>query len=337
MPYTDKKYYDRQCIMVVNDDRGLRNSDIDVFTRFNLPEDIAFSDGRATLNTIYVAHPANKGLYIPLANHELALFRDKMDELILLLQALGATEVEIIREQGMSAEQVNRSSSSTDAGSGWKSTVSLSGGYHTSQSHTSANAKADGYHIKVKSNNDNYPFVPQGLQWYQLTPEWEKMVKQRMLGLQEYELELRSSYLSSISSSQMNALKATAKIIFARLNFSTSSEYESNFKGSGEIVWRLKIKFRPLQKYAQNEIESLSRSRDNQIPNTSTAPSSYFSKHGKSNYRESCKQLIPPNGKISDTIRIELNRLRDKFGISADEAASIEKEYLPPKKWFWPF
>lgn len=27
-----------------------------------------------------------------------ALFRDKMDELILLLQALGATEVEIIRD-----------------------------------------------------------------------------------------------------------------------------------------------------------------------------------------------------------------------------------------------
>ena len=34
MAYTDKKYYDRQCLIVVNDDRGLRNDEIDVFTRY---------------------------------------------------------------------------------------------------------------------------------------------------------------------------------------------------------------------------------------------------------------------------------------------------------------
>lgn len=42
MSYTDKMYYDRQCIVVVNDDRGLRNDEIDVFTRMNLPSDITF-------------------------------------------------------------------------------------------------------------------------------------------------------------------------------------------------------------------------------------------------------------------------------------------------------
>lgn len=337
MSYTDKEYYDRQCIMVVNDDRGLRNSDIDVFTRLNLPGDITFSNGRPVLRTIYVAHPARKGLYIPLAEHEMAMFRDKMDELILLLQALGATDIEIVRTQGMSAEQMNRIGSSIDVGGGWKSN-SLSGGYSSSQFQSSSNSRMNGYHLKVKSSNDKYPFVPQGLQWYQLTPEWEKMVKQRMLGLQEYEIELRSSYSSSISSSQMESLKLAAKIIFARLNVSSSSEYESNFKESGEIVWCLRIKFRPLKEYAHNDIQGLSRSSTNKIQHTTTASlSSSYSKQGKTDYRESCKQLIPKNGKISDVIRIELNRLRDESGISADEAASIEAEYLPKKKWYWPF
>lgn len=338
MSYKDKKYYDRQCIMVVNDDRGLRNGEIDVFTRLNLPRDITFSDGRAALNTIYVAHPAREGLYIPLVDHELAMFRDKMDELILLLQALGATDIEIVRTQGMSAEQMNSKGSSTDAGGGWKSSVSLSGRYSASQSNSSANSRASGYHLKVRSSNDNYPFVPQGMQWYQITPEWEKMVKQRMLGLQEYELELRSSYSCSISSSQMESLKIAAKIIFAKLNFSTSSEYENNFKESGEIIWGLKIKFRPLKEYSQEEVLSTPLSKTSSVQHQSpTQLLSLQKEQGGSKYRESCKHLIPNSGKISDTIRIELNRLRDKFGVSADDAAKIEAEFIQKKKWYWPF
>ena len=327
MAYTDKKYYDRQCLIVVNDDRGLRNDEIDVFTRLSLPKDVTFSVGKPSLNTIYIAHPARKGLYIPLSDHSLAIFRDKMDELVLLLQALGATDIEIVRTQGMNIEQMNRSNSSVEVEGGWTPKYSASMGYRNAESNSSSNSSDHGYRLRIKSDNSSYPFVPEGLQWYCLTPEWEKMVKQRMLGLQEYELEVRSSYSNSISSSSMDALKVTAKVLFAKLKFSYSSEYESNFKEVGEISWRLKIKFRPLKEYPANhpKTNDVSETQSKQAVN------------GRLAYKESCRQLIAGNGKVSDTIRIELNRLRDKFGISSDEASLIEAEFLPKKKWFWPF
>lgn len=338
MSYTDKMYYDRQCIVVVNDDRGLRTDEIDVFTRMNLPSDITFSDGRASLNKLYIAHPARKNLYIPLADHELIFFRDKMDELTMLLQALGATDIEIVRTQGLNAEQLNRSKSSTNISGGWKSSISAEMSYDSAQTNRNANAKANGFHLKIKSDSNRYPFVPNGLQWYKITPEWEKMVKQRLLGLEEYELELRSSYSSSISSSQMESLKLAAKVIFAKVSFSYSSEYENDFKETGEIVWGLKIKFRPLREYSGNDkTHQAPQSDDSKNAMDPSDNSSSTADKRLLSYRESCKSLIPTNGKISDAIRIELNRLREILGITADEATLIEREFLNLNKWFWPF
>lgn len=335
MAYTDKKYWDRQCIIVVNDDRGMGNDEIDVFNRINLPSDIIFSEGRASLNKIYIAHPAKKGLYIPLADHDLTIFRDKMDELIILLQAIGATDIEILRTKGLNTEQMNRKATSIEAGGSWKC-VSGSMGMSKNQSNYNANSRAESYHIKIKSYSDRYPFVPKELHWYQITPAWEKMVKQRMLGLEEYELELKSSYSSSISSSRMESLKIAAKIIFAKLNFATSSEYESNFKESGEIVWGLKIKFRPLKEYSMSNV-SFNANNGQYILKDISTQSLSSENQGVSEYKESCKLLIPKNGKISDTIRIELNRLRENLGISASKAIEIEAEFTKNKKWFWPF
>ncbi len=339
MAYIDKKYYDRQCIVVVNDDRGLGNDEIDVFTRLNLPADIVFSDGRASLNKLYIAHPAKKGLYIPLANHELAIFRDKMDELTILLQALGATNIEIVRTQGLSAEQLERSKSSTNISGSWKSSISAEMGYDSAQTDHTANSRANGYHLKIKSNSNRYPFVPEGLQWYKVTPEWEKMVKQRMLGLEEYELELKSSYSSAISSSKMESLKLAAKVIFAKASLSTYSEYESNFKESGEIVWGLKIKFRSLEEYSKEDMNTYNETKSNGSKHDVPISGGSFSSKDQLllKYKESCTVLIPKNGKISDTIRIELNRLRENLGITSDEATLIETEFVSKKKWFWPF
>ena len=136
----------------------------------------------------------------------------------------------------------------------------------------------------------------------------------------------------------MDSLKLAAKVIFAKVSFSYSSEYENDFKETGEIVWELKIKFRPLREYSGNDkTHQAPQSDDSKNAMDPSDNSSSTADKRLLSYRESCKSLIPTNGKISDAIRIELNRLREILGITADEATLIEREFVKKNKWFWPF
>lgn len=120
MAYIDKDYKDRQCLMVVDDDRGINQKEIDLFTRSTLLKGLSFSTGRPELNALYIAHPGNKGLYIPFKEHETAFFDDKMNELIILVQSLGATDVEIVRCVGASSEEILNKSNSRNVGGSFK-------------------------------------------------------------------------------------------------------------------------------------------------------------------------------------------------------------------------
>ena len=316
MAYIDKDYKDRQCLMVVEDDRGINQKEIDLFTRGTLPKGLSFSTGRPELNTLYIAHPGNKGLYIPFEQHEIAFFRDKMDELIILLQSLGATDVEIVRCVGASSEEILNKSNSWSVGMAYKEV----GGNVSNDTSTSSRKQATSngnIRIKVKSSPVTPPQVPQGLNWYPLHPEWEKMARQRLLGLEEYELDVCSSYSGSFSDSKVNNLKAALNVVFLKVDTSYSERVEVIKSSNHSISLSLKIKFRPLSEYAVNAGGTA------KFVNETDA----YAK-----YRESCRSLIGDKGKINDVIKIELNRIRENLQLPASKAQEIEQEFIKVKK-----
>lgn len=322
MAYKDKDFRDRQCIMILENDRIPERTDIDIFTRWNLDKSITFSTGRPQLNTLYIAHPARKGLYIPFEEHETALFRDKMDELILLLQSLGATEIEIERLEGMPVEDLQSVTTSFGAGAS-NSKFAFRGDSESSTSTRTSSSVTGSYLLKAKSSPTQPPCVPGDLQWYNITPEWEKLARQRLNGLTEYELQVSSSYSGSISESRMNSIRASLKVLLWSADADYKRTVESTHSKSKSTTWRLKIKFKPLDKYTTKDI----RTKNISAPQLSPIES----------YRESCKSLIGDTGKITDTVKIELNRIREQLGLSANEALSIEKQFTKKKSIFWPF
>lgn len=323
MAYIDKDYKNRQCLMILEDDRGINQSEIDLFTRCTLPNGLSFSTGSANLNTLYIAHPAQKGFYIPFEQHEMAFFRDKMDELILLAQSLGATDIEIVRSEGVSSEEIlNKSNSWSVNGSFKKVGGSVSGESVTSTKTNTSNT--GNIHIKIKSSPVNFPQIPENLHWYHLHPEWEKMARQRLLGLEEYELEVCSSYSGSLSESKMSSLNTALKVVFLNVDTSRSKKAEEIKSSTHAISFSLKIKFRPLSEYKAN-LKNINKSENEA--------------YALAKYRESCKSLIGNKGKINDMIKIELNRIRENLQLPASKAQEIEQEFIKAKKKsrFWPF
>lgn len=69
MRYIDKPYGKRRFLMVVKDDRGTANDIIDVFRKSELPQGVHFGLSSVNKNELYVAHPSERGLYIPYVKH----------------------------------------------------------------------------------------------------------------------------------------------------------------------------------------------------------------------------------------------------------------------------
>lgn len=253
MAYLDKPYQQRQFLMVVNDDRGTSNNEIDVFTPSSLPKGVNFGGKKWTLNTLYIAHPAKVGLYIPFEDHEMAFFNDKMHELSKLCMGLGATQIDLIWEKG---EKINESLNTSESlggsiGVGGKGNGSME--YSNSNRSSSSNSSEKSLFLSIKGNPIGFPKIPEGLEWLHSELAWQRMAELRMLGTETYELKITSKSSSSLSRSETESLKASLKVLIVKASAHYDSSMEKMFDEMMETVWKVRVFFKPLSSYTQND------------------------------------------------------------------------------------
>lgn len=216
MRYVERPYAERRFVMVVDDDRGTDNEMIDVFQRTHIPAGITFGSEGYMKNTLYVAHPASVGLYVPYERHERIFIEHKMHELAYLCQALGATELKITRIKGLNIDQSMKSSFSAGADASYAGKFGAQADYSSSSNRQESTTNASSISISVKSDAMLLPFVPDDLMWYKFEPTWKQMVSQRKVGALEYTLEISSKDHSDLSTSQSESLKASMKILLLK-------------------------------------------------------------------------------------------------------------------------
>lgn len=242
--------------MVVPDTSGLNVEGIDFFYKKFLPSDIRFPVGHPIQKVLYVAHPVEKGLYIPFDNSEQELLNDKMHDLSFLLQCLGAEEICISSEKGHSVETFMYSSSSHDGGGAYKA-IGVSGGYSLSNSSGRSNHNTNGITIRATFNPTDQPFVPEGIEWLNTEPSWKRLIQQRMQGnMLTYSLSISSKSVTTISSSKIESIRASLRIVFFKLNYEWNSIEESKYTENKETVWRVDVKFRSVEEL-QNRRKSI--------------------------------------------------------------------------------
>lgn len=316
--YTSEyEYKDRKFIMPIKDRdiAGCVVDGIDTFRLSNVPSCIKFPTGHPVANELYIGHPYNPNIYVPYSESEDIFFQDKIDELIYLLQCLGAEEIEITSIKGKSVSELENRSGKV---SGHVDTLTFEGsGSYAKDSKRNQNIDAQLQRsFKIKCDPMKYPYIPEGLIWYGEQTRWQRMVEGRLNGNRlEYSESISSTDTRFVSNTEKKDIKAAAERLWIQVDGSAESNLETQFKEHTETQWRVDVRFRSLRDFTD---ENPSNHEASQL----TA--------SEQEYLDELKATLE-DGEIGPRERKSLERARVRLGISEARAAEIEASVSAPK------
>lgn len=261
--FTNINYLNRKFIFIVRNEDGIskcydEKGNINwVFTLDYIPSDIEFPLGPPQDNTLFIAHPVKKEIYIPYQGSSVNFLEDKFNELCDILQCLGATDVSYRVLKGNDTSTAMSETCSKSGGIGDKKTgCNVSGQVGSGLCQSSSNShKGEMVHTR-KYNPTNTPHRPTDTHWMKTEKTWENLVKQRLDGnLLEFEDKISTKYLINISSSQEHDIKCAIDSFVGSVSANYESKDGNTFSESEETEWQIKVKFKPLEAFIGNNSE----------------------------------------------------------------------------------
>ena len=321
--YTAYDYNDRKFIMPVKDSEigGCCANGIDVFRMSNIPSCFTFPTGHPVANQLYIGHPYNPSLYVPLEMSEDMFFLDKVHELCYLLECLGAEEISITSIKG---KNVTEFSEQSIGGTGSADIKLFSGDVERSQNRT-RNQELSSHQqrtMKIKLDPLKKPYVPEGLIWYNEQPQWQRLVTSRLNGnMLEYNEFVSNSQTKFTSSTELSDIKSSARYLWTKVGLEVDMNEKTQFQESEETQWKVEVRFRSIKDF-DNAQDAENAVADN---NTSAQLTDK-----EKEYAEEVRFCLE-DGEIGDKERRFLNRIRTKLGIGEERAAEIETMLSQPQ------
>lgn len=317
-----EKFSDRQFIFIVKDEDHVAGCyDMDdninwVFTQDALPADISFPVGHPIPNTLYIAHPAQKGLYLPYEGAEDVLFQNKVEEFCRLAQCLGAEEITFSSIQGKSVSQNTALSYDANINGGRKK-LNASGATSCSDSLASDMTTSKEVGLSFTYKPTKSPYCPTDITWLDVDSSWQAFVRQRLEGnILSYTKRISSTETTNISSNKKRGVKASFESLMNNVDGNFDSSVDTTFSSSENTIWEISIKFKSIDEFHD---ESNSSSQNKSTLQLSAA---------EQKYKEEVLFVLE-DGVIGDAERRLLERKRQKFGISEERAKLIEEICTP--------
>jgi hypothetical protein len=144
---------------------------------------LRFPVGHPRRKVVYVGHPIDPVMYMPIAQFHTFLFQHKVAEALRLIRSLGADSVDVIRMEGW------------DLGVGIDLAMPLPG---AEQVEVGAKAglkrgQGDSVMISMRLKPSGEPSVPDNLVWLPHEPFWQEVVDARLTsGLLSFDVDVRS-------------------------------------------------------------------------------------------------------------------------------------------------
>ncbi len=307
------------------------------FTLNDWPSDIEFSTGRPEANTLYVAHPVQEGLYLPYEKFEETIFMEKVNELCLLAQALGATEISMRSIHGRSIDE----SGDRNWGAGGNveyEGVKVGGDYRKNDSRKERCSSNHSIERVQKFAPMYSPYCPKDLLWLETDKLWQTMVKQRIEGnILHHSIRVKSSEACNFSSSTAHDVKASLETISAKVGTHFDLTDNRSFSQTMDTEWELTIDFEDKRNLTQKIEEPLpigsfvgSTSEGTPIVNQNTETQKNIKSQdneglSKAEHEYLCEvKDCLADGEIGSRERRLLEKLREKLGISLERAATLE-------------
>lgn len=178
--YAGKKLYDiakDELSKKQDDDHIAKNAPIVI--DMQLAERLRLPPGHPRDNMVYGGNPHDSIIYYPLAEFHIRLLEHKVDEVLTLLSALGAKELEVRYKQGYS-DEIAASFSSTVS--------SVDGGIKVG----TKRGKSGEILFSAKYGKRSVkPNIPKGLKWYPHEKMWRRIAEERIKhNLKEFNMSI---------------------------------------------------------------------------------------------------------------------------------------------------
>lgn len=278
--FSGQEYSSRQFIYIgkdVNSLIGCYSDTIEwLFTIDKLPKELKFPMGHPQPNSLYYAHPAKRGFYLPVDSTDKELFDDKVRDFVRLAQCLGATRIEFKSLKGRNVSEGTTTTLGIEVGGEYKK-VGGNVGYENSRSRQSSQAGQYSKTVVHELNPRKLPYLPDENEWLAVDKDWQNLVKTRVEGGQtHYSVKISSSETMSVSEDRMDAVNVDFNAFLVKGHVNVKKGKSHTFSREEETVWEISVDFKPLQDYCLNDnqldkLESKLRGELEDIQNN-TAP-----------------------------------------------------------------
>lgn len=320
--FLDIPYNERKLIFVGEDIYATKSREIVTLRKNDMPSSINFPIGHPHINNVYTCHPHKQNFYLPLKNYSEELFLDRINEFSYLLQCLGATELNISSSKSSLTDQSTKSKKEIDANIDLK----VNNVKTNIKGEIAKNNSVD-IELKIAKNQSfkpiKAPYIPSNLVWYQSDLNWQRLVDQRLNGsIMTHSEVMSSSQSENISAHELKQIDSELKLLFTKIGVKYNSEDEIATSSTKKHEWVVKVNFEDIGNLNQLE-ESLEKKLLNNYNTENNQTNVNFEK-----YKEDILFMIEDDGIIDDAERKILDRKIKKYGITEEEAISLENEVI---------
>ena len=313
-------YQERKVLLISNDSNYLKTANFVVIKQDKLPK-ISFPLNHPKNDELYVGHPFNPSIYLPILEYDYELLNDRISELCYLLQCLGATYIEIRNDKSTTNYTQQDNFISTENGLKGK-VVTANADY----SNTSNSNNTLGNIIKIartqKLTPHNTPFIPNGLIWYQSEPSWQRLVHQRLSGsLIEHEETIYSKTTQVLNNEDIKNITLEIGNYVNALKSKVDKTGIEKLNNQADSQWTVIVHFKPLQEFNTYEI---SAQEITFTSNKTITESSKSVSDCEQEYLKEVQFMLEDDNQIDEKEKSILNRFRVKYGLSEDRAFELE-------------
>lgn len=331
-------YHERQFIYIAKNVDALAGCYDDnlqwLFTIDALPKELQFPVGHPQPNSLYYAHPAKKGVYLPIEGADEELFNDKVRDFQRLAQCLGATEITFRSVKGHSLSESLSKSMNVEVGgeySGYEGSVN----YDNKRSRSSNETMKGQREMVQRFNPNKAPYIPSDAAWLSVDPEWQSLVKQRLEGnMLHYSVRISSRKTMAVTESRMDDVKVAFKTFVANAHVNYSQQMERSFQREEETEWEISVTFKPLEEFDKVELNEKTltvKAEESEKVAIKASLTKLQLTANEQEYLDNIREFLEDDAEITPRERKMLDRIRQSLGISEERAKELEASLTKPQ------